>query len=312
MDAVMIGIDVAKDELQVATPEGVRAWSNDPAGHRQLVEALSAWSVDSIVLEATGGYERAVVAELAAAGLPVVVVNPRQVRDFARATGRLAKTDAIDARVLAEFGRAVRPERRPLPSDQQQQLQAQLARRRQLVEMLTAEGNRLAQASNQRVQRSIQRVRQLLSRELAALEDELQQLIQQTPAWRERESLLRTVPGVGPQTALALLAELPELGTCSRQKIAALVGVAPLCRDSGRQRGQRTIRGGRATIRAALYMATLVATRYNPVIQAYYQHLLCLGKRKKVALVASMRKLLSLLNAILRDRKPWKKPITVH
>ena len=312
MESVMIGIDVAKDELQVATPNGASSWPNDPDGHRRLIDELAQWSLEAIVLEATGGYERAVVAELAAAGLPVVVVNPRQVRDFARATGRLAKTDAIDARVLAEFGRAVRPERRPLASDQQQQLQAQLARRRQLVQMLTAESNRLQQATDKLVRQSIQAVRDTLSKQLVALDAELQHVIQQTPAWREREILLRSVPGVGPQTALALLAELPELGTCSRQQIAALVGLAPLNRDSGRHRGQRTIWGGRATVRSALYMATLVATRYNPVIKAYYQHLQTLGKRKKVALVASMRKLLTMLNAILREQKPWKHQLTSH
>ncbi len=305
MDSIVIGIDVSKDKLDVASPDGVGQWPNTPDGHRQVVDLLAKWPLEAIVLEATGGYERAVVAELAAAGLPVVVVNPRQVRDFAKATGRLAKTDKIDALVLAEFGRAVRPEQRPLPSEKQRQLQQQLARRRQLVQMLTAEKNRLQQVTDRLVRKSIQAVQTTLEKQLNKIDDQLQQTIEQTPAWRDKENLLRSVPGVGPQTALALLVELPELGACSRQEIAALVGVAPMNRDSGRYRGQRTTGGGRATVRSALYMATLVATRHNPIIQAHYQHLQRAGKRKKVALVACMRKLLCILNAILREHKPW-------
>ncbi len=306
MDSIVIGIDVSKDQLDVATPDGVGQWSNTPDGHRQLVEQLAKWPLDSIVLEATGGYERAIVAELAAAGMPVVVVNPRQVRDFARATGQLAKTDTIDAKVLAQFGRAVRPEQRPLPSEKQLELQQQLARRRQLVGMLTAEDNRSQQVTDRLVRKTINAVRATLKEQLEQLDDQLQRTIEETPAWREKENLLRSVPGVGPQTALALLADLPELGTCSRQQIAALVGVAPLNRDSGRRRGQRVTWGGRASVRSALYMATLVATRHNPVIRAHYQHLQKVGKRKKVALVACMRKLLCMLNAILREQKPWR------
>lgn len=306
MDSICIGIDVSKDRLDVATPDGLFQCSNGPDGHQHLIEQLNRWSLSAIVLEATGGYERAVVAELAAAQLPVVVVNPRQVRDFARATGRLAKTDALDAQVLAEFGAAVKPEQRPLPSEKQLHLQQQLARRRQLVTMLTAERNREQMATDKLVRKTIKAVCKTLRQQLDQLDNLLQDTIEQTPAWREKENLLRSVPGIGPQTALTILAELPELGNCSRQQIAALVGVAPLNRDSGKLRGQRTTWGGRATVRSALYMATLVATRHNPVIRDHYQHLQTLGKRKKVALVACMRKLLCMLNAILREQKPWK------
>lgn len=309
MESVFIGIDVAKETLDVATPDGVIQETNTPEGLRRLVKLLAKWSIQSILLEATGGYERPLVAELAAADLPVIVVNPRQVRDFAKATGQLAKTDAIDARVLAQFGRAVNPERRPLPSKKQLELQQQLARRRQLVGMLTSERNRLQQTTSKLVRKSIEAVCNTLEKQLEKLDQELQLAIQQTPVWREKENLLQSVPGVGPQTALALLAELPELGSCSRQQIAALVGVAPINRDSGKYRGQRTTWGGRANVRSALYMATLVATRFNPVIQAHYQPLQNLGKRKKVALVACMRKLLCMLNAILRDQTPWKNPL---
>jgi transposase len=308
METVFVGIDVSKDQLDVALPDGTHSWTNDSDGHRQLVEQLGKLPLQMIVLEATGGYERAITAELAVAGLPVVVVNPRQVRDFARATGRLAKTDRIDAAVLAEFGRAVRPPQRPMPDAEAEKLREKLARRRQLVQMLSAEGNRLQQAHGASVRKSICDVQQTLTKQLARIDDDLQRTIQQTPAWREKENLLRSVPGIGPQTALSLLVELPELGSCSRQQIAALVGVAPLNRDSGKFRGQRTTWGGRPTVRKALYMATLTATRHNPKIRNHYQGLLKAGKRKKVALVACMRKMLCILNAILRDQTPWKTP----
>lgn len=311
MESIVIGVDVSKDQLDVATPNGIRQWPNTSDGHRQLVEELIKWSLESIILEATGGYERAVAAELAVAGLPVVVVNPRQVRDFARATGQLAKTDAIDAAVLAEFGRAVKPVQRELPSEKQRELQQQLARRRQLVGMLTAENNRRGQASDKLVRKTIDAVRTTIAKQIDQLDDQLKQTLEETPAWREKEDLLRSVPGIGPQTALALLAELPELGACSRQQIASLVGVAPLNRDSGERRGQRTTWGGRATVRSALFMATLVATRHNPVIRAHYLHLQSVGKRKKVALVACMRKLLCMLNAILREQIPWRNPLSI-
>ena len=306
MSSVYLGIDVSKSKLDVATPEGVRQWSNTPEGHAELVAALAAWTPEAIVIEATGGYERAVAAELAAANLPVVVVNPRQVRDFARGIGKRAKTDRIDACVLARFGELTKPEKRPLPDEKQRELQEQLARRRQIIGMLTAEHNRLQQATGKLVCRTIKQTQATLQKMLALLDKQLEQTIQQTPAWRAKEDLLRSVPGIGPTTAYTLLIELPELGNCSRQQIAALVGVAPLNRDSGRYRGQRTIWGGRASVRAVLYMATLVATRRNPDIKRYYQHLQALGKRKKVALVACMRKLLTMLNAMLRNQKSWQ------
>lgn len=306
MDKVFIGIDVAKDKLDVALPEQVGTFANESEGHSKLIKQLSGLQLEAIIVEATGGYERAVVAELAAAKLPVVVVNPRQVRDFARATGKLAKTDKIDAQVLADFGKAVNPEMRPLPDKRQVELQQQLARRRQIVGMLTAESNRYKQATDKLVRKSIADVCKTLRKQLKNIDQQLQETIKKTPAWRDKENLLRSVPGVGPQTALSLLAELPELGTCSRQQIAALVGVAPINRDSGKFRGYRSTWGGRATVRSALYMATLVATKHNPVIHAHYHHLQALGKCKKVALVACMRKLLCMLNAILREQKPWE------
>lgn len=303
-----IGIDVSKATLDVAFSCGRAAMQvpNSPDGHAQLIAAIEKQEVRLIVLEASGGYERAVVAELAAGELPVVVINPRQVRDFARATGRLAKTDAIDAAVLAQFGLAIDPALRPLPDEITRQLREKLARRRQLVAMRTAEGNRLAQATVQGVRHGIQAVVKLLDAQIKALDRDLNQTLRNCPPWQQREELLRTVPGVGPQTALALLAELPELGQVSRQQIAALVGVAPINRDSGTFRGQRHTWGGRATIRTTLYMATLTATRHNPLIRPYYQHLLQAGKKKKVALVACMRKLLCILNAMLRNQQPWR------
>jgi len=305
------GIDVSKARLDVdfSDDRGAFSTDNDPAGHARIVQGLKDAGASRIVLEATGGFERAIVAELAAAGLPVVVVNPRQVRDFAKATGRLAKTDAIDAKVLALFGIAIQPPLRPLDDRQTQAFAELLTRRRQLIQMRVAESNRLAQARDRRVRKSIEGVLKLLERQIAAIDDEIDQHIQNSPIWKEKEQLLLAVEGVGPTTARTLLAELPELGTASRQEIAALVGLAPFNRDSGTMRGRRTIVGGRAPVRSVLYMATLTATRRNPVIRKHYQHLLDQGKRKKVALVACMRKLLTILNAMLRENEPWRPPI---
>jgi transposase len=260
------------------------------------------------VLEATGGYERPAVAAMLAAKLPVIVVNPRQVRDFARAIGQLAKTDTIDARLLARFATTLQPDIRPLPDEKTLVLQEKLARRRQLVAMRTAESNRLGQTFAPAVHASIQAVLDFLDRQLKDLDDGLDQAIKDTPAWQEKVDLLKGVPGVGDQTARSLVAQLPELGQCSRGQIAALVGVAPVNRDSGAMRGRRTTFGGRASVRTALYMATLVATRHNPKIRAYYQRLVNSGKKKMVALVAAMRKLLIILNAMLRDQKQWRIP----
>lgn len=306
-----VGIDVSKATLDVALTSGERfVVPNEPAGHALLLERLKGLSLCRVVLEGSGGYQQAVVAELAAAQFPVVVVNPRQARDFAKALGRIAKTDRIDAGTLAEFGQRLEPELRPLPDEKSRELQQLLARRRQLVQMRTAESNRLAQARAKTVRKSIQSVLQLLRNELEKLEQQLDQAIRGCPVWQESETLLKSVPGVGDQTARTLMAELPELGQCSRQQIAALVGVAPLNRDSGTFHGARMIWGGRSTVRQALYMATLVATRYNSAIRRHYQRLLAAGKKKKLALVACMRKLLTILNAMLRARKPWNETLS--
>jgi transposase len=307
---ISVGIDVSKENLDMdfaPTREPLRV-ANDPTGHAAIVKRLSAREVRVIVIEATGGYERAIVAELAAARLPVVVVNPRQVRDFARALGRLAKTDQIDAAVLADFGLAIQPPQRPLADAETQQMREKLARRRQVVGMITAETNRLEHATTAIVRRSIAAVLKVLGKQLQQLDDELDQAIQRSPVWQAKADLLQSVPGVGPQTTRMLLVQLPELGQCSRQQIAALVGVAPMNRDSGKLRGRRTIWGGRGEVRACLYMATLSAAQHNPRIRPHYERLLAAGKCKKLALTACMRKLLTMLNAIVRDGTPWRLP----
>lgn len=307
---MLVGIDVAKAELVVATRPGGERWTveNDERGLRTLVDRLRRDAVELIVLEATGGYELLCVAALVAATLPVVVVNPRQVRDFARATGQLAKTDRIDADVLALFAERVRPAVRALPDADAQELEALLARRRQLLEMLQAERNRLGQVfgrGKQPVKKSLKAHIAFLERELRMADSDLGDMVRHSPAWRERDDLLQSVPGVGKVLSFMLLADLPELGQLSRREIAKLVGVAPLSRDSGTLRGRRFVHGGRATVRAVLYMAALVATRRNPVIRAFYTRLLAIGKPKKLALVACMRKLLTILNTIVRTRQAW-------
>jgi transposase len=303
-----IGIDVAKRELQVARRPDADCWSasNDGAGIAGLIERIrAAGPVALIVVEATGGYEIALVAALTAAALPVVVVNPRQVRDFARAVGKLAKTDRLDADVLAHFAEAVRPEPRPVPDETTQALQGWLARRRQLLEMLTAEEQRLA-VSSRAVRPQIQQHVEWLRRQFREVETELQRLIRSSAVWRESENLLRSTPGVGPVFATTVLADLPELGRLNRRQISALVGVAPLNWDSGQQRGTRHIWGGRAPVRTVLYMATLAAIRCNPVIRPFFERLTAAGKPRKVALVACMRKLLTILNAMMRRRVGWQ------
>ena len=304
---VFVGIDIAKDRSDVAVrPTGNRwAVANDDAGITMVVSRLRALRPALVVLEATGGLEIPLTGALAAAGLPVVVVNPRQVRDFAKATGQLAKTDALDAAVLAHFAEAVRPALRPLPDAATQALSALLARRRQLLEMRTAEQNRLGSAPSP-VRTRIRAHLTWLERELAHLDEELGRAIRESPVWRERDDLLQSVPGVGPVLARTLLASLPELGTLNRKQIAALVGVAPLNRDSGTLRGRRTVWGGRAHVRAALYMSALAAARWNPVIRAFYQRLCGAGKAKKVALTACMHKLLMILNAMVKTGTPWQ------
>jgi transposase len=301
-----VGIDVSKGYLDVAARPTGEQWrvSNTEEGLVHLVERVQGLSPALVALEATGSLEVPVAAALGAAGLPVAVVNPRQVRDFARATGKLAKTDKLDAQVLALFAERVRPVPRPLPDPQTQELTALLARRRQIVAMLVTEQNRLGTALPS-VRPGIQEHIAWLEERREGLHDGMAKLLRESPLWREKEDLLRGVPGVGPVLTLTLLAELPELGTLDRRQIAALVGVAPLNRDSGTLRGKRTVWGGRAKVRAALYMAALVASRFNPVVRAFYQKLLAAGKPKKVALTACMRKLLTILNAIISHRQPW-------
>jgi len=308
MEQVFIGIDVAKDRLDVhIRPSGEAfAVARDGEGVAGLVERLRAMAPTLIVSEATGGFEQVVAGALGAAGLPVVVVNPRQIRDFARALGRLAKTDRIDAEVIALFAERVRPEIRPLPDAQARLLGELVARRRQVIEMIVAEGNRARLLESRRLKKRIERHRRVLQDELTEIDAELGDAIRGTPIWREKDDLLKSVPGVGDAVARTLIAELPELGSLDRKKIAALVGVAPFNRDSGTLRGKRTVWGGRATIRAALYMAALVASRFNPVIARFYQRLLAAGKPKKLALTACMRKLLTILNAMIREHKPWQ------
>jgi transposase len=304
---IFVGIDVAKAHLDIALrPTGTR-WTvaNDEAGIAALVTQLHGMSPTLIVLEATGGLQRPVVAALTVAALPVVVVNPRQARDFAKATGQLAKTDALDARGLAHFADAIRPEPRPVPDAQTEELRALLARRRQLIAMRTAEQNRLGSASR-RLHADIEAHIAWLNARLAILDDDLDAALRASPVWREREDLLRSVPGIGPVCARTLVLDLPELGTLSRQHLAALVGLAPFHRDSGTLRGTRHIWGGRAQVRTALYMSTLVAVRYNPVLKAFYQRLRAAGKLAKVALIACMRKLLTILNAMVKHQTPWQ------
>jgi transposase len=304
---VFAGIDVSKASLDVALRPGGEHWRspNDEAGIAELITRLRPHTPRLIVLEATGGLERLVVAALALADLPLAVVNPRQVHDCAKATGRLATTDALDAAALAHFAEAIRPEPRPLPDAASQALAALVERRRQVVGMLTAEKNRVQQALPA-VRAKVASHIAWLEQALRELDAELDQTLRASPLWRERDDLLRSVPGVGPTVSLTLLAHLPELGHGSAKHVATLVGLAPLNRDSGTWRGTRAIWGGRAHVRAALYMAALVGVRHNPVLRAFYEVLLARGKPKKVALTACMHKLLTILHAVLRDRTPWQ------
>lgn len=301
-----LGIDVAKAELVIAARPALEPWTvpNTPEGLQQLVARVAALAPRVIVLEATGGYERACAGALAAAQLPVVVVNPRQVREFAKATGQRAKTDRLDAAVLALFAERVQPEPRPLSDTATQDLAALLLRRRQLLDMCVAEKNRLALARKP-IRTSLKKHIAYLERELRMTDADLRDAIEASPVWRVADDLLQSVPGIGPVVSHTLLADLPELGTLGRRQIAALVGVAPVAKDSGTMRGKRQIAGGRARVRTVLFMAALVGTRRNPLLKAFYHRLLAAGKPKKVALVACMRKLLTMLNAMLRDHRPW-------
>ena len=302
-----VGVDVAKNHLDVAMrPSGeCQQVGNDERGTEYSVSRLREMRPTLVVLEATGGLEQSVAAALAVAGVPVAVVNPRQVRDFAKAVGKLAKTDILDAKVRAYFAEAVRPEPRPLPDEQARLLSATLLRRRQLIAMITGEENRLS-TSLKPVRRRIEVHLRWLRKELERTNDELERLVRESPIWREKAALLKSVPGVGPTLSVTLLAELPELEHLNRKKLATLVGVAPVNRDSGTLRGARTVWGGRSSVRTVLYMATLCAVRFNPTIKAFYKRLCAKGKPKKLALTACMRKLLTVLGAILRNRTPWQ------
>ena len=307
MSRVLIGIDVSKDSLEAyARPAGRRQrFANDPAGIEQLLAWVRPLAAQRILFESTGPYQKAAVGALLAEGLPAVVVNARQVRDFAKGTGQLAKTDKIDAAMLAHFAEAIRPAARAVTDDAIDRLQKLLARRRQLVVMRNAEKQRLGKATDPITRRSLKAMITSLDKQLGVIDKAIGRLIEADPALAEKLERLKTVPGIGDVSARTLLAELPELGLASRHEIAALSGVAPISRDSGRFRGKRRIQGGRVEVRAPLYMATLVAIRHNPVIRPFYRRLRDAGKPAKVALVACMRKLLTMLNAMLRDRRSW-------
>ncbi len=310
---LFVGIDVSKDRLDVAVRPTGEAWQipYDAQGISSLMALLKERAPHLVVLEATGGMELAVAGELAASQLPMVVVNPRHVRDFARAVGKLAKTDALDAQVLAHFAEAVQPEPRALPDASTQELGALMARRRQLVEMITAEKNRMRTAT-QRIRPKVQAHIRWLDENLKDLDQDLGDFLRSSPMWKDKDELLRSTPGVGPVLSMTLLSDLPELGTLNRGEIAALVGVAPFNRDSGTLRGKRKVWGGRGQVRAALYMAALVATRYNPVLRVFYQRLCAAGKPKKVALTACMRKLLTILNAMVKHQHPWNPQLVLE
>jgi transposase len=305
MEACFVGIDVAKDQLDLhVRPTGEAfAVARDGEGLAALVERLRSLKLQLI---ATGGFETTVAAALAAADLPLAVVNPRQIRDFARAIGRLAKTDALDAEVIARFAEAIRPEPRPIASAEAQALGELVARRRQILEMIVAETNRRRQLTQPRLIRGLDRHLKALQKELSELEQDIDDQIRGSPVWRDKEDLLTSSPGIGSTTARTLIAELPELGSLDRRKIAALVGFAPFNRDSGTMRGNRHISGGRASVRSALYMAALTAVRCNPPVKALYTRLRAAGKPAKVALVAAAHKLLTILNAMLREKTTWR------
>jgi transposase len=308
MESIVIGIDVSKDRLDVAVrPSGeVFAIERNAVGLEQLTLRLGALSPNLVALEASGGFETVVAAALAAARLPVVVVNPAQIRAFAKAVGQRAKTDPIDAGIIAHFAAATRPEPRPLPDEATQLLADLVARRRQILEMMVAERQREKRVTVPHLHESIVRLLKALQRELTSVDTDINDAVRGSPAWREKEDLLASVPGIGPTIARTLIAELPELGQLSRRQVAALAGLAPFTRQSGQWRGRSFIGGGRTTVRTALFMGAMVAKRHNPVLKGFFDRLVAAGKPKMVALIAVARKLLTMLNAILRDRKPWQ------
>jgi transposase len=308
MDAIFVGIDVSKDRLDVhVRPSGEAfAVARDGKGLEGLVEQLRALSPTLVAVEATGGFETIVAAAIAGAGLPLAVVNPAQVRHFAQAVGKRAKTDPIDAQVIGHFAEAVKPEPRPLPDHAQRVLAELVGRRRQIIEMLVAERQRERRVDNPRVRKSLARHIAMLEKELPAIDGDIGMLVRGSPVWRENEDLLVTIPGISNTLARTFLADLPELGHLSRRQIASLVGVAPYTRRSGRWKGKSMIGGGRACARWAIYMAALSASRHNPILKLFYQRLLAAGKPKMVALIAVARRLLTILNAMLRDKQPWQ------
>ena len=308
MDSITVGIDVSKDCLDVAVrPSGeVFAIERNPAGLEQLTLRLGALSPNLVALEASGGFETVVAAALAAARLPVVVVNPAQIRAFAKAIGQRAKTDPIDAVVIAHFAEATRPEPRPMPDEATRLLADLVARRRQILEMMVAERQREERVTVPHLRKSIMRLLKVLERELTSVDTDINDAVRGSPAWREKEDLLASVPGVGPTIARTLIAELPELGQLSRRQVAALAGLAPFTRQSGQWRGKSFIGGGRTSVRTALFMGAMVAKKYNPVLRTFFNRLVAAGKPKMIALIAVARKLLTMLNAILRDRRPWQ------
>jgi transposase len=308
MDIIVVGIDVSKDRLDVALRPSGEAFAveRNAAGLEHLAARLGSLGPRIVALEATGGFETIAAATLAAAGLPVAVVNPAQIRAFAKAIGQRAKTDPIDAAVIAHFAEATRPEPRPLPDEATQLLADLVARRRQIVEMMAAEGQRERRSADQRLRRSIARLRKALEKELAEINGDIDESMRGSPAWREKENLLASVPGVGKVIARTMIAELPELGTLSRRQIAALAGLAPFTRQSGQWRGRSFIGGGRTAVRTALFMGALVGKTHNPVLREFFERLVRAGKPKMVALIAVARKLLTILNAIIRDSRRWK------
>jgi transposase len=307
-----VGIDIGKERIDVAVHATNTQWnfSNNEPGIAKAVKSIREISPVLVVLEATGNLQVNLVAALAVEGITPAVVNPRQIRDFAKATGKLAKTDAIDARVIAHFAAVIHPAIRPLSDDQSQELKDIVVRRKQVSDMLTAEKNRFGSARKV-VRPGIQAHINWLQQQLDEIDRNLRQTIEESPIWREKDDLLQSVPGIGPVTSATILTQLPELGTLNRRQIAALVGVAPFNRDSGKLRGKRIIWGGRATVRAILYMATLVATKRNPVIRTFYERLCAAGKPKKVAITACMRKLLTILNAMFKHRVPWNNNLSL-
>jgi transposase len=309
MENVVVGIDVAKDRLDVAVrPSGdVFAVERNGTGLADLCEKLVALNPAIVAIEATGGFEEIAAASLAGAGLPLVVVNPAQIRAFAKAIGQRAKTDPIDAAVIAHFAEATKPEIRPLPDEETRHLSELVARRRQIIEMIGAEKQREKRAALKRTRRSIARVLTALQKELENMDDDIGTAVRASPAWRETEDLLVSVPGIGTRISRTLIAEMPELGTLDRKEIAALAGLAPYTRQSGTWRGKSFIGGGRTRVRTALYMGALVASRWNPTLKAFYARLVAAGKPRMVALIAVARKLLTILNAIVRDKTPWQK-----